>query len=84
MVKMPDFDPVQIALLPWKPQFVKTIRTPHGRLLDMYRLVDLHNGEEMASLAVPHGRTDLAGFIAASVMTGVESCRRELGKKPRG
>lgn len=56
--------------LVWNCEFIKTITNIGGQKLDMYYLTYDNDSYEGVTLAVPHGRKDLAEFVGRSVQAG--------------
>lgn len=57
--------------LRWKAQFWRTLHNPSAPgPVDMYLIVNDETGEGIVSVGVPHGRRDLAEYIAKCCSIG--------------
>lgn len=60
----------------WALSFHKTIERADGLVVDMWMLHDDETGEGIVSLAVPHGRDDIAQFVLRSCKAGQKVLRQ--------
>lgn len=62
----------ELQRLTWRAAFWKTVQNqsaPTGKI-DMYLIVDDDTGEGIVSLGVPHGRDDIAKYVARCCNAG--------------
>lgn len=57
----------QLRLMKWSPKFHGTLQNPSAPSgkVDMWELTDDRTGETLVTVSVPHGRSDIAAYIAA-------------------
>lgn len=86
---MAEMNVTSVNEITWGLEFHKTVESANGKRVDMWWLsaaFDCPNGEggtykDAISIGVPHGRNDIAEFIAQSVMVRAEAL--EIFRKAR-
>lgn len=70
----------ELRTMKWNLAFHKTIDRDDGSQVDMYLLHDPKDQSHIVSLGVPHGREDIAVFVARSIRAG----QKVLAQLPAG
>lgn len=74
-VRIPDLRTCKLEMTFWK-----TIHRADGLVVDMYLLHEDETGDGIVSVAVPHGRDDIAQFILQACVAHQATLRHQEGK----